>query len=694
MISGLRGGAIGTAVERVEARAKVTGEARYAYEYDAEGVAHASIVQSTIARGEIRVVDATAALALPGVLAVISHQNAPVLGPIENGELLLFQSPRVAYRGQVVAAVVAERFEIAREAAALVKVEYDAEPHDVVLRADHPDLFKPELAAGRTAETSHGDVEAALAAADVVVDRWYSTPAAHQMPMEPHASLAAWSASGLTLYDGTQFTHGTRAAIARLFELAIEEVRVISHHVGGGFGSKGSPRPQAVIAVMAARVVGRPVKIALTRRQMFPIAGHRSPTLQRVRLGADADARLTAWEHEALAQTSTLNEFCEPATTGTRHMYAAPNRFNTHQLVRLDVPSPGFCRAPGEAPGFFATESAIDELASECGVDPVELRVRNEPEADPDSGLPFSSRGLVECLTEGAARFGWAERRSRARRDGRRLVGTGVASSFYPTFQQPSQARARVTADADYVVQIAASDVGTGARTALAQIAAEQLDVPLERVRLELGDSSLPYAIGAFGSQGTAAWGHAVDLACRRLRERLDEHGGVVPAEGLEVHADTTDELQARAPYSRSAYGAQFAEVHVDVDSGEIRVSQLLGVFGVGRVVNPVTARSQLIGGMTWGISMALLEESVLDPAFGDYVANDLASYHVAAAADVPKIEVAWLDEVDPHIGPVGAKGIGEIGIVGTAAAIANAVSHATGVRVRELPIKLEDVLA
>ena len=398
--------------------------------------------------------------------------------------------------------------------------------------------------------------------------------------MEPHASLAVWEDGSLLVHESSQFAHGARATIAALFGLDEERIRVVNRTVGGGFGSKGQPRPQLVIAIMAAQVTGRPVKAALTRRQMFAVSGHRSPTIQRIRLGAGRDGVLTAWEHIAYAQTSRLNEFCEPCTTGTRVMYAAASRFNTHRLVRLDVPSPGFCRAPGEAPGFFALESALDELAEVCAIDPVLLRIRNEPEVDPDSGKPFSSRNLVRCLEEGAERFGWWDRRRQ--RDGSRLVGHGVAASMYPTFQQPSSARARVEPDGTYVVSIAAAEIGTGALTALGQIAADALEEPVEAIRVELGDSSLPYAIGAFASLGTASWGDAVTRACRALRDELDSRDGSVPPDGLEATVDTAADLEGRKDLARHAFGAQFAEVEVDADTGEVRVSRLVGVFAAG----------------------------------------------------------------------------------------------------------------
>jgi xanthine dehydrogenase YagR molybdenum-binding subunit len=440
-----------------------------------------------------------------------------------------------------------------------------------------------------------------------------------------------------------------------------------------------------VVAVMAARLVGRPVKLALTRQEMFAIAGYRTPTIQRVRLGAGRDGRLLAVAHDVVEQTSTLVEFAEQTALATRMMYAAPNRRTTHRLAALDVPTPSWMRAPGECPGMYALESAIDELAGACGVDPVELRIRNEPDVDPGSGRPFSTRNLVACLREGADRFGWAARDPRpgARRDGEWLVGCGVASSTYPARRRGSQARASRTAEGTYVIGLAAADIGTGARTVLTQIAAEALDVPLEAVRVEIGDTAQPTAPLAGGSMGTTSWGSAVVKACRALLEGDDE----------EVHVDTTDDVADDEPLSRHSFGAQFAEVRVSAETGEVRVDRMLGVFAAGRILNAKLARSQLIGGMTMGLGMALLEESVLDPRFGDYVNHDLAGYHVAVAADVREIEATWIDEDDPHLNPMGAKGIGEIGIVGTAAAIANAVHHATGIRIRALPIRIDRLL-
>ncbi|MGW0062943.1 xanthine dehydrogenase family protein molybdopterin-binding subunit [Streptosporangium sandarakinum] len=687
---------VGAALERVEGVEKVTGLARYAYENFPDDLAYAVPVQATVARGTVLAADVDAVVRLPGVIAAIWHGNAPRLAPADNAELAVLQSDRVAYRGQYVAVVVAETLQCAQEAARLLRIDYDAEPHDVELRADHPEMYRPDrVNAGYPADTELGDPDAALAAAPVLVDATYRTPAEHNNPMEPHATVAVWSGDGLTLHDSTQGVSALRETIAPLFGMPPDNVRVISPHVGGGFGSKGAALPPVVLAALAAKHTGRPVKLAVTRQQMFAVTGYRTPTIQRVRLGADTDGRLTVIVHEAFEQSSRLREFAEQTTTPTRVMYAAPDRRTAHRLVRLDVPTPAWMRAPGEAPGMFALESAMDELAVACGIDPVELRIRNEPAAEPESGLPFSSRDLVGCLREGARRFGWADRdpTPAARTRGRMLVGTGVAASMYPVYRRPSRASARCEPDGRFSVRIAAADIGTGARTILTQVAADALRVTPDRVRVEVGDTALPAASLAGGSAGTASWGTAVVRACEALLEELDLRGGDVPAEGLEATADTAEEVGEQPEYARHAFGAQFAEVGVDLDTGETRVLRLLGVFAAGRIVNPVTARSQFVGGMTMGMSMALLEESVMDREFGDYLNHDLAQYHVPTAMDLPDVQAYWIEEDDPHLNPLGAKGIGEIGIVGTAAAVANAVHHATGVRVRDLPIRLDKLV-
>ncbi|MFI6346144.1 xanthine dehydrogenase family protein molybdopterin-binding subunit [Streptomyces sp. NPDC050560] len=683
---------LGTPVTRLDGYDKVTGAARYAYEYPVEGVVYVFPAVSSIARGRVTRVDAAAVLGLPGVLAVLDHTNAPRLRPDADPDLMVLQSPDVAHRGQVVAAVVATSLEAARRAAEVLPVSYREEPHDVVLRDDES-AYTPEAVGGVDARQERGDPDAALAAADVVVDASYTTPAEHAMPMEPHATIAVWDEDRLTLYDANQGPFGYAASIAELFGIDASAIEIVTEYVGGGFGSKAYPRAGAVLAIMAARTLERPVKIALTRQQMFALVTHRAPTIQRVRLGAHADGTLTAVVHESLNHTSRLKEFGENATADARMMYAAPHIRTVSRISRLDVPTPAFFRAPGHTPGMFALESAMDELACAVGVDPVELRVRNEPAVDPFTGTEFSSRNLVGCLREGAERFGWRYRDPEpgSRREGRWLVGTGMASSTHPVYVGPSTAVARAEPDGTFLVRVGATDIGTGARTAMAQVAADALGIPLERLRLEIGRASLGLATFAGGSQGTASWSWAVVKACRALLDKLGAHAGAVPEEGVEASADTTEDVGAMQALARHAYGAQFVQLRVDTDTGEIRVDRMLGVFTAGRILNPKTARSQLVGAMTMGLSMALLEIGELDPLFGDFANNDLAGYHYAANADVPAIEAHWLRERDDRLNPVGGKGIGELGIVGTAAAVTNAFHHATGARVRDLPLRIED---
>ncbi|QTD96106.1 xanthine dehydrogenase family protein molybdopterin-binding subunit [Streptomyces cyanogenus] len=691
--------AVGTGHTRVEGRDKVTGAARYAAEVPFAGLAHGWLVLSTVARGRILALDTDPVLAMPGVLAVLDHRNAPrlntdytgLLGSRPDPTCAVFQHDRVPHLGWPVAMVVAETSEQAREAAEALVVRYDQEPHDIELTGEHPDAYPVD--GHMPAVTGKGDLDARLASSAVVVDAEYTTPEEHHNPMEPHAATARWDGGRLEVIDSNQGVTWVVGELANLFSLDPASVRVRSEHVGGGFGSKGV-RPHQVAAVMAATLLQRPVRVVLTRRQMFSLAGYRSPTTQRVRLGADADGRLRALEHRSVSLTSTVHEFVEPSAGVARVMYDADAHHTANRVVRLDVPTPTWMRAPGEAPGSFALEAALDELAEKCGIDPIELRLRNEPDRGPVSGLPFAGRNLTACFREGARRFGWADRDRRPgrRRDGRWLLGTGTAAASFPSGAAPSTATATAHPDGTFTVRISAADIGTGARTALSLVAADALQVPPERVRVRIGDSDFGPAMIAGGSMGTRSWSWAVKAAAGELRERLAPGAGI-PAEGITVRSDTTEAIGSLTPAERHSFGAQFAEVAVDVATGEVRVRRMLGIFAAGRIVNPLTARNQFLGGMIWGISMALHEEAVRDRASGGPVGADLAGYHVATHADVPRIEADWIDDTDPD-DPVGIKGIGEIGIVGAAAAIANAVWHATGVRHRSLPIRPDRVLS
>ncbi|MFR9673494.1 xanthine dehydrogenase family protein molybdopterin-binding subunit [Streptomyces sp. TR02-1] len=693
----LRPRAVGTPMARLDGPAKVTGTARYAFEQPLENPLYVHPLQASIARGRVTAVDTERAADCPGVACVLTHHDAPRLADTGDAELAVLQSGRVAFRGQFVGAVVAKTPETARYAASMVRISYEREEHDTELRADRDDLYAPDAVnPGFATDSDQGDVDGAMAEASVTVDVTFTTPMEFNNPMEPHSTVAVWQPQSevrLLLYASTQSAHGVRRALAPLFGLEPEQVRVVSPHVGGGFGAKGMPRAQDVLAALCAKAVpGRPVKLALTRQQMFSLTGHRTPTVQRLRLGSDADGRLTAIEHEAVEHTSRIKEFAEQTATGTRMMYAAPNRRTSHRLAALDVPVPSWMRAPGECPGIFALECAMDELAVACGLDPIELRVRNEPAEDPETGRPWSGRRLVECLREGARRFGWEQRTGApgSRREGGELVGLGVASSTYPYYAIPgSEALVRYDGDGRWSVRIGAADLGTGTWTTLTQIAADALECAPEEVTLLIGDSALPPATVAGGSAGLASWGSTVVAAVEAFRE---EHGRE-PEPGARSRSGTPKHPEA-GTYSLHSFGAQFAEVRVDADTGEIRVPRMLGVFSAGRIVNPRTARSQFLGGMTMGLSMALHEHGVLDPRTGHVVNHDFADYHIASHADVCDVEAVWLDEEDPNANVMGARGIGEIGIVGAPAAVLNAAFDATGIRVRDLPITQDKLLA
>jgi len=685
--------AIGQSPVRRDGELKVRGTAVYAMETPVENPAYCHPVQATVARGRVTAVDTAAAEALDGVLAVLTPFNAERLADTSDGEFAVLQEPDVAFRGQLIGVVVAETSELARQAADAVRVSYAEQPHDSVLSADRDDLYKPDqVNPSFETDTAEGDVAAAMATAEVTLEHTYETAMYHNNPLEPHATTALWDPAGagfLTLWDSTQGVHPDRAAVCQVFGLDEDQVRVVCPYVGGGFGSKGQPHAHVMLATMAARALpGRPVKLAMTRQQMFFLTGYRTPTIQRVQLAADHRGRLSAIALDVVEQTSKVKEFAEQTGVPTRMMYASPSRRTTHRLAALDVPVNSWMRAPGECPGMFGPEVALDELAETLGIDPVELRIVNEPEVDPETGKPWSSRHLVECLREGAQRFGWSSRGARGHRDGDWLVGLGVASSVYPTMRQ-AQSTANVRFEnGRYVAEIGAADLGTGAWTILPQIAADALGVDLADVDVRLGDTRYPTASVAGGSSGTNTWGSAITVAARAFREKF----GADPREGDETSGDV-DQADQDDEHAAYAFGAQFVEARVNADTGEIRVPRLIGVFGVGRVINPRTARSQLIGGMTMGLSMALHENSAFDTRLGQVANHDLAEYHITVNADVGEIEAHWLDEHDPYVNAMGSKGIGEIGITGTAAAVVNAVHHATGVRVRSLPVTLDKLL-
>jgi xanthine dehydrogenase YagR molybdenum-binding subunit len=690
----MQASAMGQPLVRLDGRAKVTGSAPYAYEHPVASPAYLHALLATVARGAVTSIDAAEAEALDGVLLVLTHRNGPPLADTTDGELAILQSGEVAFRGQIIGGVVAETPEIARHAASLVRVTYDVADHDTEVRWDHPDLYEPEQANPASgANSDEGDLEAAMQAAAVSLDQTYTTPMEHNNPLEPHTTVAVWDESAqvrLTLYDSTQGVHQVRTTLAKIFGLEEDQLRVISPHVGGGFGSKGLPHAHNVLAAIAARLVpGRSVKLALTRQQMFTLAGHRTPTIQRVRLASGPDGHLLATAHDVVQHASKVKDFVEQATRGTAKMYTSVNRRTSQRLAPLDVPVESWMRAPGYAPGSFGLEVAMDELADACGLDPIELRRLNEPEVDPETGNPWADRRLLECLDEGARLFGWAGRGAAGgRRDGEWLVGSGVASSAYP-YMAPTGSAATVSFDGvSYAVRIGAADIGTGTWTVLTQVAADALECPVESVRMEIGDTDLPQATVAGDSAGLSAWGSTVVAAARAFR---DEHGDA-PRPGVEARAETPENPDTEK-FTVYSFGAQFVEVRVHQDTGEVRVPRMLGVFSTGRIINPRTARSQLVGGMTMGLSMALHEQTVIDHRLGHLVTHDLADYHIAAHADVVDLEATWLDGVDAHASSMGSRGLGEIGITGAAAAVANGAAHATGIRVRDLPLTPEKFL-
>ncbi|UDY22946.1 xanthine dehydrogenase family protein molybdopterin-binding subunit [Nocardioides sp. Kera G14] len=691
--------AMGTDLRRVDGLEKVTGEASYAADQRVDEALSCWLVPSTVARGRVTRIDATEALAHPGVVAVLDHTNAPRFASTEDGELAILQDDRIHFRGQIVALVLAETSEAAREGARLVRVEQQAESFEAELRTDNATYRPEKVNPDKETDTDEGDVDAALATADVVVEQTYRTAYEHNNPLEPHATVAWWGndesedgSETLTLYDASQGVHGVAQALADLFGLEKAQVRVMAPYVGGGFGSKGVAHAHVSAAALAARTTGgRPVRIAMTRQQMFALAGYRTATISHFRLGAAADGRLVAIEHAAQEQTSALKEFAEQTASPTRMMYAAPNRRTSHRLAVLDVAVPSWMRAPGEMPGMYAHEVAMDELAEACGLDPVELRRRNEPSTDPETGLPFDSRRLMDCFDRGAERFGWADRpvAPRSTREGEWWVGTGVASATYPAMRQPGNvARIESLDNGCYAISIGAVDIGTGARTVLTQIAADALSVDVRAIDLRIADSSLPMATVAGGSSGTSSWGSSIVAAAQQFRA---DHGDA-PDPGLRSEASAI-RGEEEQKFSFHSFGAVFAEVHVHRDTGELRVPRLLGVYNVGRVINPTTALSQFRGGLIMGLSAALFEESVRDPRFGHVVTQDLATYHVAAHADVLGVDAEWLDDETEVFTPMGSRGIGEVGIVGTAAAIVNAAYHATGVRVRDIPLTADRLL-
>ncbi|HMI57735.1 MAG TPA: xanthine dehydrogenase family protein molybdopterin-binding subunit [Gemmatimonadaceae bacterium] len=734
---------IGAPMNRVDGRLKVTGGARYSAEMPVKNVAHAVMVTSTTAKGRIARMDTSAAEKAPGVIAVLTPANAPKLPhgtkpPLEPpaGRVLsLMQDDLVHYNGQPIGLVVADTLEHAQAGAALVRATYVSEKAQLdMATAPLAPSDKGKPPGKEPVSTTRGDLAAGLAHAEVRVAHTYTTPFETHNPMEPHATIAVWEGEHLTLYDSSQGIFGEKKLAAQTFGIPAENVRVISYFVGGGFGSKGSSWSHVMLAAMAARAVGRPVKISISRRQMFGPVGGRPRTIQKIALGAKKDGTLTAIRHDSTSATSELEDWMEPCAVVTRMLYASPNAETDHKLVRINMGTPTFMRAPGEASGTFALESAMDEMAYALHMDPIAFRLKNYAEQDPQTGKAFSSKSLRECYAAGAEKFGWAKRSAepRSMRDGNSLIGWGMATATYPSHRSPSSAVARILPDGRAWVRAGSQDLGTGTYTVMTQVAADALGLPPERVRFELGDTEMPETPVSGGSQTAASVGTAVNAASLAVRSKIvlmaiadaqsplrgareedvqvddgklslasdatksDTYGAIIARNGgqaVEAEASTKPGAEAEE-FSMHAFGAVFAEVRVDRDLAQIRVPRVVGVYGVGKVLNAKTARSQLMGGIIYGIGMAMLEETQIDPRLGRYMNADLAEYHVPVNADVQVIDVSVVPEIDTRVNPLGVKGIGEIGNTGITAALANAVYHATGKRIRDLPITLDKVMA
>jgi CO/xanthine dehydrogenase Mo-binding subunit len=698
-------GLVGAGVDRVDGPAKVTGEARYPADFGFEELAYTVLVQSTIAAGRIRRIDTAAAEAAPGVLAVITHRNAPRLarapGGLGVGPPPPLQHDRIVHHGEHIAMVVALTLEQATAAARLIQIGY--EETEPLLDIDDPRAKQVENAAGR--DVSRGDVEAGLAAAEVVVAATYTTPTQTNNPLGLFATTAYWDGDLLTVHDSTQGTAFARASLAATFGIGESGVRVLAPFVGGAFGAGLRTWPHVVLAAVAARMVDRPVKLVLTRAQMFTSVGYRPATVQHVRLGATRAGELVAIDHEGIEPTALEDDYAESLTRATAVLYDCPNLAGRTRQRKLNVACPTWMRGPGEAPGVFALECALDELAYELGIDPVELRLRNYADVHPSSGRPWSTKALRACYEQGADRFGWARRtpQPRSMRDGRYLVGYGMASAYYGYVQVPCQARVTLGLDGVAVVRSAATDIGPGTYTVMTQVAADLLGLPLERVRLELGDSAMPRAPLQGGSGLTAALGSAVHAACTQLVRSFTELAGGPPAADTypgmlarhqltELSADGASARRTDLDAEPGIFAAKFAEVRVDPDLAEVRVTRFVAAVDGGRILNEKTAASQIIGGTAGGIGMALLEQTLSDPGTGRIANATFGDYLVAVNADVPPIDVIFTGKPDP-INPIGVKGIGEVAIVGVAPAIANAVFHATGRRLRALPITAEQLL-
>jgi xanthine dehydrogenase YagR molybdenum-binding subunit len=734
--------AVGQPISRVDGRLKVTGGARYTADISLAAVAHAAIVYSTIASGRIVSIDTVAAENAPGVLVVLTHKNMPRMNPVPWSHLrpqgqtyLPLQDDQIHYAGQPIALVVAATPDQATYAGTLIKVVYEAHPPIVFdLRTAKDDAAEPPQRMWPLSSLV-GNADKAIADAAVKIDATYTMPDRHHNQMEPHATLAVWDDDGtLTLYDSTQMVVGTRKLASLVLGVPEEKINVVCEFLGGGFGGKSWSWPHTLLAALAAKVVNRPVRVQLTRAQMYSMVGHQAATVQTIALGADRDGRLSGIRHDSVNPTSVFDDYVEYAALASRHLWRASGGISTsHRVVHVNRNSPVVLRAPMEAQGHFALESAMDELAYATGVDPVELRLRNDTDTDPYSGRPFSTRALRECLTKGAARFGWGKRtpEPRSMRDGRYLIGQGVAAAIFTHWRWPGKARVTLNGDGSALVEAAAHDIGTGTYTVMTQVAADALGMAPDRVTVRLGDTRLPESHPAIGSATVPNATAAVMLAARAARDKAVElalsgrdapFAGAAPEDvivaesrlaltktnlnityaellarnGLsslvgDGHYDPVEEVNG--PKAIFSFSAVFAEVRVDPDLGLVRLTRFVGAYDAGRIINPKTARSQAIGGIIWGVGQALLEQSETDPASGQFVNRNYSGYLVTTNADIPELDVLFVGGFDEEASPLGAKGLGELTAVSVAPAIANAVYHATGKRIRDLPITVERLL-
>ena len=699
---------IGDALSRVEGVSKVTGTASYAMDFHLNNSAYGYLFKSDIAAGKIVSIDVGAAEKAAGVIAVITHENALKVSPkgLRGGAIL--QNADVKYWGENIGVVVAETFEQARHAARLIKVEYQKTAGKVDFEKEKANAVKPK----DREDEIHGDVETALKNAAVKVDEIYRTPIEHHHPMAPHATVAVWDADDkLTIYNESQVVNGVQNAVAGTFGLKPENVRVITPHVGGGFGSKGGAWGHVIVAAIAAKMVKRPVKLALTRNMMVNSVGLRQENIQNIKIAATKDGKITALAHETTTHCAINEEFVEPCGDVSEHLYATENLKITYRVAPMNIILPTYNRAPGKSTGSFALESAMDELAYKLKIDPVEFRIKNEPMKDPSSGKPFSSRSLVQALKKGAEVFGWNRRKIEPKqiRQGEYLIGYGVGCGVYPSRQRDTSTLVKLTRRGDEIkanIELAASDLGTGTYTILTQVAAETLGLATDKITVLLGDSALPPAAGSVGSVGAASFANSVYEGCLQARSELQAKANrqyFVEPTVLQVMKDEnltefqtrvdTKPLEIAEKYSSNAFNANFAEVWVNEYTGMVRVKKFVSATGAGRILNPKTAQSQMIGGAIWGIGQALTEESVIDPRRGNFVTRNYADYHIPSNLDIPDIQTIYIDEKDEYVNKLGIKGIGEVGIVGVAAAVVNAIFNATGKRIRDIPVTPDKLL-